>query len=318
MQALWQWLKQALVGQGQAHGFVQRRVLCAGPNELHQVAYTEWGDPQNPEVVVCVHGLSRNGRDFDHLARALAGRYRVVCPDMPGRGASDWLQNKADYAIPTYVADMVTLIARLNVDSVHWVGTSMGGVIGMELAAQARSPVRSLVLNDVGPFISGSTLASLRDYLGKAPRFASVDAAEAYTRKVCGDAFGPLSDAHWRHLTEHAIRQTADGDWEMCYDPGIAEAFKLPFLSFFHVDLWSTYDAVRCPTLVLRGAESDVLAQDTYAEMARRGPRAKLVEVPGVGHAPMLLNDAEIAVVRDFLATQNAAGRGETIGNTSA
>jgi len=318
MQALWQWLKQVWPGARRSPGFVRRRVLCAGPNELHQVAYTEWGDPQNPEVVVCVHGLSRNGRDFDHLAQALAGRYRVVCPDIAGRGQSDWLENKADYAISTYVADMVTLIARLDVESVHWVGTSMGGVIGMTLAAQARSPIRSLVLNDVGPFISGSTLASLRDYLGKAPRFASVDAAEAYTRKVCGDALGQLSDAHWRHLTEHAIRQTAAGDWEMCYDPGIAEAFKVPFLSWFNVDLWATYDAVRCPTLVLRGAESDVLAQDTYAEMAGRGPHATLVEVPGVGHAPMLLNDAEIAVVRDFLAAQSKAGRRETIGNTSA
>lgn len=297
-------------------GFRAHRVLCAGRDDLHHMAYTDWGDPENPDVVVCVHGLSRNGRDFDHLAAALAGRYRVVCPDLPGRGQSDWLDNKADYTIATYVADMVTLIARLNVEQVHWVGTSMGGVIGMTLAALPRSPVKSLVLNDVGPYISGNTLASLRDYLGKAPRFASVDEAEAYTRKVCGNTLGALSDAHWRHLTEHAIRQTADGDWEMCYDPGIAEAFKLPFLSYFNVDLWSTYDAVRCPTLVLRGAESDVLAQDTYADMAGRGPRATLVEVPGVGHAPMLLNAAEIAVVRDFLAEQGNAAGGETIGNT--
>lgn len=311
------WCQRLWRGKKIPGGFASQRVLCAGRDDLHHVVYTEWGDPKNPEVVVCVHGLSRNGRDFDHLAAALSGRYRVVCPDLPGRGRSDWLDNKADYTIATYVADMVTLIARLNVERVHWVGTSMGGVIGMTLAALPRTPVKSLVLNDVGPFISGTTLASLRDYLGKAPRFGSVDEAEAYTRKVCGDALGPLSDAHWRHLTEHAIRQAADGGWEMCYDPGIADAFKLPFLAFFNVDLWATYDAVRCPTLVLRGAESDVLAQDTYAEMARRGPRATLVEVPGVGHAPMLLNADEIAVVSEFLVAQTKAGERETIGNTS-
>lgn len=307
MKAFVKWCKAILQGGSETPPFVRRRVLCAGRNELHHIAYTEWGDAQNPEVVVCVHGLSRNGRDFDPLAAALAERYRVICPDMAGRGQSDWLKNKADYSIETYVADMVTLIARLDVEQVHWVGTSMGGVIGMALAAQARNPVKSLVLNDVGPFISGSTLSQLRDYLGKAPRFASVDDAETYTRKVCGDALGPLTDPQWRHLTEHAIRPTADGGWEMCYDPGIADSFRIPFLSFFNLDLWSTYDAVTCPTLVIRGGESDVLAAETYDEMGRRGPRAKLVELPAIGHAPMLFEEAEIKVVSDFLATVPAA-----------
>ena len=290
MNSLLEWCKATLLGWRAPPTFRTRRVLCAGAGELHALAYTEWGDPQNPEVVVCVHGLTRNGRDFDLLARVLAKRFRVICPDMAGRGKSDWLSHKSDYAIPTYVADMVTLIARLDVEAVHWVGTSMGGVIGMALAAEEKSPIKSLLLNDVGPFIAGATLSQLREFLGKAPRFASVDEAEAYTRRVCGDALGPLTDAHWRHLTEHAIRQTAQGDWEMCYDPGIADPFRIPFINFFSLDLWSTYDAIRCPTLVLRGAESDVLAADTYAAMARRGPQARLVEVPAVGHAPMLLD----------------------------
>lgn len=295
-----QWWKKHFGGAVAAE-FSARRVLCAGANDLHYVAYTEWGARDNPEVVICAHGLSRNGRDFDPLARALAADYRVICPDMPGRGRSDWLDKKSDYAIDTYVADMVTLIARLDVEQVHWVGTSMGGVIGMTLAAHERSPIRSLVLNDVGPYISGNTLAQLRDYLGKAPRFASLEEAEAYTRKVCGDALGPLTDDDWRHLTEHAIRPAAGGGWEMCYDPGIAQAFRVPFLSFFNLDLWSTYDAVRCPTLVLRGAGSDVLPGEIGRAMAERGPRARVVEVPGVGHAPMLLDAAQIAVVSEFL-----------------
>lgn len=276
----------------------QRSVQCIGPHGLHRMAYTEWGDPANPRVLVCVHGLTRNGRDFDDLARTMAPHYRVVCPDVVGRGRSPWLPVKDDYQLPTYVADMVTLIARLGVDSVHWVGTSMGGLIGMLLASLPDTPVRRLVLNDVGPLVTLSSIQRIGQYVGQAPVFPSPEAAEAYIRAV-SVPFGRLTDAQWRHLTEFSIKE-ADGGWVMRYDPGIAEPFRnSPLVA--DVDLWQVYDAIACPTLVMRGAESDLLLPETAAEMSVRGPQARLVEVPEVGHAPVLMEPAQIAPIHDFL-----------------
>ncbi|MHB1373468.1 MAG: alpha/beta fold hydrolase [Thauera sp.] len=278
-----------------------RTVQCLGPNGLHRVAYTEWGDPHNPRVLLCVHGLTRNGRDFDELARALADDYRVVCPDVVGRGRSDWLRVKADYGFPTYLNDMVTLIARLDAETVHWVGTSMGGIIGMLLASQQHTPITRLVLNDVGPVITAASLQRIAQYVGKAPRFASMAAAEAYIREVSAP-FGPLTDAQWQHLTTYSVRAAADaqGGVEMIYDPGLGDVFRAaPILQ--DIDLWPVYEGVRCPTLALRGADSDLLEPATLAAMAVRGPRAQTVEFAGVGHAPMLMDALQIGVVSDFL-----------------
>ena len=272
-----------------------------GPHGLHRMAYTEWGDSDNPRVLVCVHGLTRNGRDFDDLARALADTYRVVCPDVVGRGRSDWLDVKADYGFPVSVNDMVTLNARLNVDEVHWVGTSMGGIIGLVLASQARTPITRLVLNDVGPVITATSLQRIAQYVGRAPEFATMEAAEAWIREV-GAPFGALTDAQWRHLTVHSVRAAdgAQGGFSMVYDPGLGDAFRAaPILE--DIDLWPVYEAVCCPTLALRGADSDLLEPVTLGAMAARGPRARTVEFAGVGHAPMLMDGAQIAVVRDFL-----------------
>lgn len=279
--------------------FRQIAVQCIGPSGLHRMAYTEWGESDNPRVLICVHGLTRNGRDFDALAEALAGHYRVICPDIVGRGRSSWLRDPAGYGIPQYVADMVTLIARLNVDTVHWVGTSMGGLIGMALAAQEGTPVRRLVLNDVGPLITVESLQRIATYVGTDPHWASFDEALAYVRLISA-TFGPLSEAQWRHLTETSIVQGADGSWSFRYDPRIAEPFKAAFVDQ-DIDLWPIYGAIACPTLAIRGAESDLLARDTWLAMAERGPHAKLAEFPGVGHAPMFQSDDQIAVVRDFL-----------------
>ena len=279
--------------------FRQAAVHCIGPSGLHRMAYTEWGESDNPHVLVCVHGLTRNGRDFDALAEALAGHYRVICPDIVGRGRSGWLRDPAGYGIPQYVADMVTLIARLNVDTVHWVGTSMGGLIGMALAAQEGTPVRRLVLNDVGPLITVESLQRIATYVGTDPHWASFDQALAYV-KLISATFGPLSEAQWRYLTETSIVQGADGSWSFRYDPRIAEPFKAAFVDQ-DIDLWPIYGAIACPTLAIHGAESDLLARDTWLAMAERGPRAKLAEFPGVGHAPMFQSDDQIAVVRDFL-----------------
>ncbi|MDX9884506.1 alpha/beta hydrolase [Thauera sp.] len=276
-------------------------VQCMGPHGLHRMAYTEWGDPDNPRVLVCVHGLTRNGRDFDDLARALADEYRVVCPDVVGRGRSDWLDVKADYGFPVYVNDMVTLIARLNVDEVHWVGTSMGGIIGMVLASQPRTPITRLVLNDVGPVITSASLQRIAQYVGRAPEFPDLAAAEAWIREV-GAPFGALTDAQWRHLTTYSVcpLEGEEGGFAMVYDPGLGDVFRAaPILE--DIDLWPVYEAVRCPTLALRGADSDLLEPATLSAMAARGPHARTVEFAGVGHAPMLMDPAQIAVVRDFL-----------------
>ncbi len=279
--------------------FRQHSVQCVSPSGLHRMAYTEWGSRDNPRVLICVHGLTRNGRDFDMLAQALAADYRVVCPDVVGRGRSGRLRDPSAYGIPQYVADMVTLIARLDVDSVHWVGTSMGGMIGMALAAQESTPVLRLVLNDVGPLVTVEALERIATYVGTDPTWASLDEAMAYIR-VISAPFGQLDEVQWRHLSEYSVGRRPDGRWGFVYDPLIAAPFKAAY-NGQPIDLWPLYEGVRCPTLVIRGAESDLLTRDTWRQMGERGPRAKLAEIPGVGHAPMFLSADQIAVVRDFL-----------------
>jgi pimeloyl-ACP methyl ester carboxylesterase len=272
-------------------------VQCASPRGLHRIAYLEWGDPRNRDVLLCVHGLTRTGRDFDELARALCGQWRLVCPDLAGRGDSDRLADPQLYAVPQYVADMVTLIARLDVEGVNWLGTSLGGLIGMALAALPGSPVKRLVLNDAGAVITRASLERIASYVGKAPVFPSVEKAEEYIRAISAP-FGAHSDAQWRFLTETWLRKNEDGTWRAHYDPRIAEPRMVPEKD---LDLWQLYDAVRCPTLLLRGELSDLLSRDTAREMTRRGPKAKVAEIRGVGHAPTLLHADQIAIVRDFL-----------------
>ena len=279
-----------------------RHVQCLAPEGLHRMAYWEWGDAANAKVLVCVHGLTRQGRDFDTFARAMCGEYRVVCPDVAGRGRSDWLKNPASYAIPAYVADMVTLLARLDATQVHWVGTSMGGLIGLGLAALPDSPLSKLVLNDVGPAIEYAALARIGTYVGQPAHWKTVDeAAEALRAISLG--FGPHTREEWLALTRPQL--VADGDgFKSHYDPAIAVPFRAvtPELAAAgEAALWHAYDAVTCPTLVLRGAESDLLSTTTAGAMARRGPRAQVHEVAGVGHAPTLVQADQVAVVRDFL-----------------
>ena len=283
----------------------QSFVQCLSPVGFHRMHYTEWGDPHNPRVLVCVHGLTRCGRDFDFLAQRLAADYRVVCPDVVGRGLSDWLRDPLHYAIPQYANDMVALLARLNVDAVDWLGTSMGGMIGMALAAQPGTPVRKLILNDVGPVIAAGALQRIGDYLATPPDFASIEEAEAYIRLVAAP-FGNLGDAQWRHLTENVIKSTPAGRLMLRYDPGIAAPFKAAMAAQGEgkdVELWPLYDAVACPTLVIRGETSDLLKRGTVDAMRERGPRAQSVEVQGVGHAPMFMDEAQVRLVSEFLMT---------------
>ena len=281
--------------------FVERTVSCVSPCGLHRMAYTEWGAADNPQVLICVHGLSRNGRDFDVLAQALAADYRVICPDIVGRGRSDWLRDAANYGIAQYVADMIVLIARLNVDSVAWLGTSMGGLIGMVLASLEGTPISRLLLNDVGPVIAAESIKRIGDYIGRTPRFESFADAEQYIRRVSAP-FGRLTDEQWRQLTESSVWQRADGGFELRFDAaGIAESFRRATTAG-EIDLWPIYERIVCPTLLVRGAESDLLTRETAQAMAGRGPRPQLVEVPGVGHAPMFMDEAQIAIARRFFA----------------
>lgn len=268
------------------------------PHGFSRMHYYEWGDPANDRVVVCVHGLTRNGRDFDALARELAVDFRVICPDMPGRGQSAWLRDPNDYVFPTYLNALAALLARVAPASLSWVGTSMGGLLGIVLAAQPGTPVGRLVVNDVGPVIEPTALQRIGTYVGADPAFASFAELEAHIRAVSA-TFGPLTDAQWRFLSETTARRLPDGRWKLTYDPGIA----VPFRSAQDQSalLWAMWDALTCPVLLLRGAESDLLATATAQEMTRRGPHPSLVEFAGIGHAPTLLDPDQIAPVAAFL-----------------
>jgi pimeloyl-ACP methyl ester carboxylesterase len=265
---------------------------------FHRIAYTEWGEPGDDPAVVCVHGLSRNGRDFDFFSAALQAKRRVICPDLPGRGRSDWLADKQSYSFPTYCADLTALLARLGGNSFDWVGTSLGGLIGIVMAAQPNSPIRRLVVNDAGPFIPKAAPQRILTYLGKAPPFASVADAERYFRDVLAP-YGALTDEQWAHLAKHSVRAERGVGYRVAYDPGIAVPMRSARPQ--DVDMWEIWDRIRCPVLVLRGANSDVLSRETAEEMCNRGPPAELVEFAGIGHAPALMDPKQIDVVRRWL-----------------
>lgn len=277
-------------------------VQCLGTRGLHRMAYVQWGDPANRRVLVCVHGLARQGRDFDVFAQAMSDRYRVVCPDVVGRGRSDWLADPAGYQIPAYVADMVTLLARLDAEEVHWVGTSMGGLIGLGLATLPNSPVKKLVLNDVGPAIEAAALQRIGTYLGAPGRWGSVDEAADFLWSISA-SFGPHTREQWLALTRPMLEPDGDG-FKLHYDPAIAVPFRAitPEAALAgEAALWAAYDALRCPTLIVRGADSDLLSRETAQAMTQRGPKARLAEFEGVGHAPTLIAPEQIAAVREFL-----------------
>lgn len=276
----------------------RRRTLAGlSPHGFHQVVYYEWGEPDNPCVVICVHGLGRNGRDFDVVGEALAPTHRVLAVDMPGRGESDWLADPNDYVFPTYLTTLTALIARSGADRIGWIGTSMGGLLGMTVAAQPGSPIERLVVNDVGPAIEPGAIERIRSYFGADPVFASYDEIARYVRTISAP-FGTLSDAQWEHVVRTNVRQRPDGSWGVAYDPGIAVPFRK---SAAPPDLWSMWDAIRCRTLLLRGAQSDLLSAATAAQMAARGPHPEVIEFAGVGHAPMLLGADQVEPVVAFL-----------------
>lgn len=283
-----------------------KSVQCSSPAGLHRIAYKEWGDPQNERVLVCVHGVTRVSDDFDALAQALCDRYRVVCPDVAGRGRSDALRDPNLYALPQYVADMVTVIARATANgdgSVHWFGTSMGGLIGMVLASLPGTPITRLLLNDIGPALDGSALNRIADYIGQDLRFPDYESGARFVREV-SSSFGPHSDAEWDKLARDVLRQQADGQWVRHYDLALSQPFKKMGVERAKQDeavLWRCWDAITCPTLLVRGELSDLLTHETAQQMTTRGPKPRLVELAGVGHAPTFVHADQIAIAREFL-----------------
>lgn len=270
-----------------------------GPDGRYALGYADWGDPAAERTIVCVHGLTRNGRDFDSLAAVLAQGARVLCPDVIGRGRSDPLTTATDYALPTYIAHMLQFIRQQGVGPVDWIGTSMGGLIGMGVAASEGSPIRRLVLNDIGPFLPKAALERINTYLGRDLRFTDLLELEAHLREVHA-SFGPLTDEQWRHLATHSARTYPDGRLGLAYDQRLGDPMRTGPVE--DVDLWPVWDRIRCPVLVLRGQDSDLLLPETADEMTRRGPGARLVEFEGVGHAPALMANDQIEVIQDWLA----------------
>ena len=286
----------------------------ASHGEVRRMAYWNWSAQSvegAPHVVICVHGLSRQGRDFDALAGALRGRSRVLAVDVAGRGHSDWLADPMQYQLAQYAADLAALVLQVKQEmpdaEIDWVGTSMGGLIGMALAAQPELGIRRLVLNDVGPVIQWQALLRIAGYLGLNPLFDSEAAASEYLASI-STGFGAHTPEQWAALSRPMLRER-DGRWWLHYDPALAVPFKAlteaengeGSAQAGEAALWGLYDAIKAPTLLLRGASSDLLTRATAEEMARRGPRAQCVEFEGVGHAPTLIAADQIAAVKGFL-----------------
>lgn len=263
----------------------------------------DWGDERNPRVLVCVHGLSRNGRDFDVVAPALTDRYRVLCPDIPGRGESDWYASAADYAIPNYIAAINAMFTQLGVSRYDWIGTSMGGLIGMVMAATPGSQMRRFVINDIGPVIERVALDRIAAYVGRVPTFPSYMALFDAVQPI-NASFGPLTDEQKHHMVKTAVQQRPDGQWEFKTDPKIGDAFR-EGLKQTAADMWPLWSAITQPVLVLRGAESDLLSAATVDRMLAThhaaGRVAQALTIADTGHAPMIMDAPTVAVVREFL-----------------
>jgi len=291
-------------------------VNCPDASGGHRMAYWQWGDAAAGHVIVCVHGLSRQGRDFDVLAQALCQRaqeagqaLRVVCPDVVGRGKSDWLKDPNGYQVPQYAADMLALLAQLKPTTLDWVGTSMGGLIGMAICGQPGLPlpvpVRKLVLNDVGPAVAWVFVERLKTYLGNTGRFASVQAA-ADAMWAISTTFGPHTPEQWLALSQHMVRPKAGepGVFELHYDPAIAvpvRSLTPEAAAQGEAALWQLYDGIKAETLLIRGAVSDLLTPQTALAMTQRGPKAWLVEIEGIGHAPTLIANNQVDTLANFL-----------------
>ncbi len=271
-------------------------VMGLSSTGLHRMVYHEWGSPENDRVLVCVHGLARNGRDFDDIAKSLSREYRVICPDMPGRGESDWLVNPADYAMPQYLSNIMVLLARLNVEKVDWLGTSMGGIIGMLLASMPNSPIRKLILNDIGAFVSKDSLQRIGEYL--IPQyFENPEAAKAFMQATY-PGLSNLNEAQWQHLTQQGFKEVEQG-WTQHYDPAIGDMTRAN--ADQDIDLWPVWRAIQCPQMLIWGEVSDILTRATVEQMQQEKPNMSLYSLPGVPHVPSLMEEAHIYKITQWL-----------------
>jgi len=300
------------------------------PESTHRIVCWQWGNADAPRTLICLHGLTRNGRDFDALAQALANDYRVLCPDMAGRGKSAWLKNPAGYSYPAYVGDMMFLLRSIipppvggrlggghslapkpimpppqpspyGGGSIDWIGTSMGGIVGMMLANAWPGLIRKLVLNDIGALVSAAGLRRIMSYAGAKASYANRAEAEAALRERCA-TFGIQTEAQWRQFFAHSFMDNSDGTVSVACDPMIAA--NLPKLEEVKdVDLWKLWGAVKkIPTLLIRGAESDILTHETALQMKKNHPDMTLQEIPNTGHAPALMDASQVALIRSWLA----------------
>lgn len=285
----------------------QKFVQCPDINgqSFHKVTYLEWGTKNPNKAVICVHGLARNAHDFDFLAQDLAEKgFWIICPDMVGRGQSDWLKNAEFYTYPQYISDIMTLIASLGISRLIWVGTSMGGLIGMMIASTFPQIISKMAINDIGPFIPKESLMRIGGYLGKVGSFANFAEAESYLRLVM-EPFGIKKEEHWQHIFKYSLVKNDNGSYKLAYDPRIASAFwnnRGTQRNMQDIDLWEMWNLVKCPVLILRGEKSDLFLHDTARKMASK-VGTKLVEFPDVGHAPMLIEKDQINVVLDWITT---------------
>lgn len=275
----------------------QKFLLGINPLGFHKIAYTDWGD--SPKIIICMHGLTRNGRDFDYLAENLSNNYRIICPDLPGRGASEKFNNPRFYNQAQYAADATSLIARTNAQSIIWIGTSLGGALGMYLASLQNTPIKALVLNDIGPVISKIGISRISKYANKELIFATMDDVENYLRRAYNTS-EEVTDEQWRQLAKSSVYKL-DGQYTLAYDPNAGNGLRKWWIG--DIKLWSWWSKIQCPVLVLRGARSDILLPETVARMQTEGPDTTVFEIPGCGHAPMLMTRDQIDMIQNWLST---------------
>jgi pimeloyl-ACP methyl ester carboxylesterase len=265
---------------------------------LHHLAYTDWGNKDNPNILVCSHGLTRNKHDFDALANKLSTERRVICFDLPGRGESDWLNDKSAYDYKQYIVDALMIIARTGANKIDWLGTSMGGLLGMMLASLENSPIKSLILNDVGPFIPKAALIRIANYVGKLPYYDTAQELENYMRTTYA-GFGDLSDEQWKHLLRYGQKKLDNGQITLNYDPGVSLAFNHQPIE--DIDLWSIWNNIQQRALIIRGENSDLLARSTTEQMLEQHPNAEFLEIPNTAHSPALMNNADNHSIEQWL-----------------
>lgn len=264
----------------------------------HKIAFVEW-NPSAKRTIICMHGLISNSRDFDYLAVKLASEFRVISLDMPGRGDSDWFDNKSLYQYPVYISDILALLKSLNITEVDWIGTSMGGVTGIALAAEYANLIKSLVLNDIGPEIPGKALAKMRKYIGMSPAFDNFAHAKRHLQMIYKN-FGVVDDEHWDHLVNHTTYIDENKKYRLKYDPQISETFKIDINNPQDVIFWDLWEKIKCPILLIHGTQSDILLQHTVDRMAA-SDNIEIYKMHDAGHAPALVDDEEIEHIYAWL-----------------